>query len=804
MKKFLTSIVIIFVTFSASSQTVVSGSVFNKNAKEPLSFSTVSVKNHNSGDFISGTITDEEGRFVISALPRGEYNLDFSFVGFKSEKRHIVVGSLNNVLDVGKIYLEESVTNLQEVAVTGRRQEIASALDIKTYSSENFIANSGGSVLDMMKSLPGVTIDQESKIILRGSDKVAVLVDGKQSSLTGFGTQQGLDNIPASMIESIEIINNPSAKYDASGMAGIVNIKFKESRNKRLNGDIGFVTGIGALSKRKEDLPTGMSSYTGNMRYTPSVNLNYKMEKLNIFLQSYLIQQKRLPNNEFSTRSYSTGDIVESQVAENRTQNHYNVKLGFDWNPTPDHTFTFFGLYDYEWHTDTTRIWYFQNYNYKDPIRKWSFNESEGTGFSNLTLQHKYKFIQPGHEINSQFAFTKGWEDESYNLYQDGPQPNYPVIHTDKTHVVAPEYVYLLTTDYTKPLPFGRIDMGIQGRLRHMPITYTMSKNPNNTALIYNYGDWSKWDERLSGVYLNLVSEFQWVDIEAGLRGEYASVKYNFAPNQYFTDDAYDYFDLFPNIRFTFKSKQNRFSLFFNRRIDRPGEDILRIFPKYDDPELLKIGNPSLRPQYTWNIETAYKHTWDTGSIFAAVYLKNTDSYYTRIYIQDPDNSEITIKAYDNLGRATNKGVELALDQLIAKTWNVSLNTNIYRNTIFAHDGIIYFPRENKYHIEKQSDTPWYVKLNNRCRLPKDFTVELNGVYFSPKNIGQGRELSRGGVDLGIKRVFTKNNLELNLSFTDIFNTMGIVQEINGEGFNVLYQNFYETQAFLLGIKYKF
>lgn len=341
MKKTFLSIVVILITFPAVSQTVVSGSVFNKNVMEPLPFSTVSVTDNNSGEFISGTMTDEEGRFVISDLPGGEYNLNFSFVGFKSEKRHIVVGYLNNALDVGKIYLEESAINLQEVAVTGKRQEIASALDIKTYSSENFIANSGGSVLDMMKSLPGVTIDQESKIILRGSDKVVVLVDGKQSSLTGFGTQRGLDNIPASMIESIEIINNPSAKYDAAGMAGIVNIKFKESGDKRFNGDFGFVTGIGALSRRKEDLPTGMPSYTNNLKYTPSINLNYKLEKLNIFFQSYVTHQKRLPNNEFSTRSYSRGDVVENQVAENRTQNHYNVKLGFDWNPTADHTFTF-------------------------------------------------------------------------------------------------------------------------------------------------------------------------------------------------------------------------------------------------------------------------------------------------------------------------------------------------------------------------------------------------------------------------------------------------------------------------------
>lgn len=804
MKELFSFIFIFIVIISSTAQNVVSGKVIDKKDNQPMPFSTISVTNKSSGNFVSGTMSGEDGRFLITNLPNGEYELNISYIGFISEKRQIVVGSLNNTLDLGDISLAESTTELQEISVTARKQEVASALDKKTYTADNFIANAGGSVLDIMKSLPGVTVDQESKIILRGSDKVAILIDGKQSSLTGFGSQKGLENIPASMIESIEIINNPSAKYDAAGMAGIVNIKFKENVKKGLNGDVGFVTGIGAMTKRRDDLPTGMPSYFNNMKYTPSLNLNYKMENLNIFFQSYVIRQKRLPNNEFSTRKYDSGNVVESQVAENRKQNHYNIKLGVDWNPTPNQTLTLFGLYDYEWHIDTTRVWYFQNQNYQNPVRKWSFNESEGTGFSNVTLQHKYKFVQPGHELNSQFAFTKGWEDETYNLYQDGPQPDYPVIHTDKTHVIAPEYVYLLTTDYSKPLSFGRIEIGVQGRIRHMPITYTMKRDVNNTALIYNYGDWSEWNEKLAGVYLNLVSEFKRVDIEAGLRGEYTSVNYNFAPNQYFKNDKYDYFDLFPNVRLTFKAEQHRISLFVNRRIDRPGEDILRIFPKYDDPELLKIGNPSLRPQYTWNVEAAYKYLWNTGSVFVAAYFKNIDSYYTRIYIQDPDNKEITIKAYDNIGRSTNKGLELAFDQLVTKNWNVSASTNIYRNTIYAHDGTINFPRTQQYHIGKQLDTPWFAKLNNRIELPKGFSMELNGIYFSSKNIGQGRELSRGGVDFGLKHSFLENKLELNLSFTDIFNTMGIRQEINGDGFNVLYQNYYETQILSVGMKYKF
>ncbi len=804
MRNLVLLLVLLVGSLTSFAQTTISGRILSKKDRQPLISSTVSVLRADLPDLITGTITDEQGRFSVADLPSGEYDFFITNIGYASVKHRVLAGTLNKVLDLGNIFLETSSVELNEVSVAGQKQAISSALDKKSYSAESFISGTTGSALDIIKSLPGVVIDQESKISLRGSDKVAILIDGKQSSLTGFGSQKGLENIPATQIESIEIINNPSAKYDAAGMAGIVNIIFKKSAGTGLTGDIGLAPGIGMITKRKADLPTGMPSYSDNWKITPALNLNYKTQKLNIFWQSYLIRQRRLPNNEFTTRYYENGNTTESQVPENRSQYHYNLKLGLDWNITSNQTITLFGLYDYEWHIDTTRVWYFANKDYQTPVRKWGFYESEGTGFANITLQHKYRFQQTGHEVNSQLLFTKGWEDETYNLSQDGPSP-FPVIRTDKTRVLAPEYVYSLSSDYIKPLSFGRFEAGLSGRLRHMPITYTVTKDPANTALIYNFGNWSEWNESLAGAYSNLIAEFQKADIEAGLRAEYTSVKYEFAPNQYFTENHYNYFSLFPNFRLTLKAnKSNKISIFYNRRIDRPGEDILRIFPKYDDPELLKIGNPLLRPQFTQNFELAHKYLWKTGSFYTSLYHKIIDDYYTRIYIQDPAHSEITIKAYDNLGRAFNSGVEFTFDQKILKQWKLSASANIYRNRIFSHSGQISFPLPQPYNIEGRIDVPFFVKLINQFTLPRNLQIEISGQYFSSKNIGQGKELSRGGIDLGVKKSLVNNKLELNLSATDIFNTMGIFQKIDGEGFNVEYQNYFETQVFTATIRYKF
>ena len=805
MRNFLTiASLLLAICLNATAQTAVSGRLLSHPDALPLSGATVSVTDR-GGKIVTAGVTDKEGRFVIYNIPEGEYDLNADHVGYLSESKHFLAGQLNKALDLGHIFLTQQAIGLSEVEVVAGRRTVASALDRKSYNASELITGAGGSVLEAMKSLPGVTIDQEGKVMLRGSDKVAVLIDGRQSAMTGFGNQRGLENIPMSQIESIEIINNPSARYDAAGMAGIVNIKFKQAKGRGLTGDAGFTFGAGALAKRRSDLPTGMPSYSDNLKYTPSLNLNYKTGKFNLFAQGYWIHQRRLPNNEFTTRIYDNGTVTESQVAENRTQNHYNVKAGLDWNPTPRQTFTLFGLYDYEWHTDTTRVWYFTNRDYANPTRKWGFNESEGTGFTNATLQHKYRFAQPGHELTSQFAFTKGWEDETYRLYQDGPEPAWPVIHTDKTHVLAPEYVWQINSDYVRPLSFGRIEAGVQGRLRHMPITYDMTFVPGNTALIYDFGNWSKWDENIAGAYANLVAELRRFDIEAGLRGEYTSVTYKFAPNQYFHDDSYSYFDLFPNVRFTFKATRNyRTSLFYNRRIDRPGEDILRIFPKYDDPELLKVGNPSLRPQYTQSVEWAHRYSWRSGSVFATLYFKDIKAPYTRIYLQDILHPEITVKAYDNVGRATNAGFEVAADQKIGKIWNLTASFNLYRNTIFAYSGTIDFPVPQPYSIPRRTDNPFFAKLGSRVLLPWNMQLQVDALYFSARNIPQGRELARGGIDAGLKKGMLKGRLELNLTATDIFNTMGIRQNIDGNGFRVKYQNYYESQVISLGAKYKF
>ncbi|KKK43497.1 hypothetical protein LCGC14_3168390, partial [marine sediment metagenome] len=226
----------------------------------------------------------------------------------------------------------------------------------------------------------------------------------------------------------------------------------------------------------------------------------------------------------------------------------------------------------------------------------------------------------------------------------------------DKTNIRAIENTTSISTDYVRPLKSGRIELGAKLRIRRLPVDYTIT--PGNQSIIYpGLGTYSDWGENLYAGYLNYLWEKETFDVEAGLRAEQTNVFYNLDPvNAYYQDnDSYDYFKLFPSIRFTRKlNDTNKLSIFYNRRIDRPGEPELRVFPKYDDPELLKVGNPYLRPQFTDAFEIAHTYSWNSGSLFSAVYHRIITDQYQRIFAIDDSNTDYNIvnRIYQNTGRA--------------------------------------------------------------------------------------------------------------------------------------------------------
>lgn len=805
MKKILFTFMIIILNLKLSAQgdAVISGRIFDRSDNLPLAFTTVSVTSKADGRLITGALTSEDGRFSVTGIPQGELIVRCSFIGYVTIELEVLVGRLNKSFDLGRIEMEPETANLNEIVVSANKNLIAASADRKSFDVAGNISQAGGSVLDVMRNLPGITVDQEGKLELRGSDKVTVLIDGKQSSLTGYGNQKGLNNIPASNIEKIEIITNPSAKYDAAGMAGIINIIYRKETRSGFNGDAGFSFGLGAMAKRKDDLPTLLGSYSANPKYIPGLNLNYRAGKINFFFQSEILHQRRLPNNEFTTRYYENGDITVSQVPENRKQTQYIIKGGIDLLLNDRNTITLSSIYDYESHHDTAQVPYISipsmlRYRY------WSWLEYEITGYMNYSLAWKHKFAEPGHELNTSVQYTRGWEDEAYHLNDSSSIR----ISNDYTHILAIENTTNIIMDYVRPLRQGRIESGIKLQARRLPVTYTVEQGPE--SIIYpGLGDRSDWGEDTYAGYLNWIREGKNIEIEAGLRAEETSVFYNLSPSNIYYDqnDSYNYFNLYPNIRLTYKiNPNNSISGFINKRVDRPGEPELRVFPKYDDPELLKVGNPYLRPQFTNTFELAYKLAWGNGSLSVSGYHRSINDPFTRIYSIDTTNTLYSIvnKIYHNVGSAVNDGVELILNQDLAKFWRITSSINWYRNKINAYSDFLLFPYRRKFSIDETVDNSADIKINNQFTLPGETQIQVTGLYYSPKNIPQGKQMARSSVDLGFKKKVLSGKGEVSASFTDIFNDFGIKQKIKSEGFTAVYENYYETQIINIGFKYKF
>ncbi|MEI6882161.1 MAG: TonB-dependent receptor, partial [Bacteroidota bacterium] len=777
----------IFSISYAQTNVTVSGTIKDKNTKSVLPFVNVVLKAEKDSSFVSGTVTNEEGRFSLSKVKSGNYFLEVSYIGYTRKRQSLFVGNLTEFLDIKSIELEEKSSSLQELVIKGKTEEISEKLDKKTFTLKDNISQSGGSVLQAMQNLPSVTV-QDGKVQLRGNDKVTVLIDGKQTALTGFGNQTGLDNIPASAIEKIEIINNPSAKYDANGNAGIINIIYKKNKQNGFNGKVGFTTGVGSLWVRKENLPSIRPQYTNTPKINPSVSLNYRKNKVNVFFQGDYLYTETLNKNEFVTRSYDNGEVINSQLKRNRNTHFTTLKSGIDYAINDQNSLTISGLFGSEKIIDRGDQPFF-NGDFSQRNRLWQFLEDELKTTIMASANYQHKFKEAGHLLNIGFNYTFHREDEKY--FYD----NYLLTSTgtDAFKLLSDEQVYDFNLDYIKPLKYGRIEAGI--KLRNRDIPTNMQFIPGvNSVLDTNAGGWATYKELIPAVYGNYIFENKKWEAELGLRIEYVKIQYDVNPNHIvYKSDGYDYAQPFPNLRMAYKiNDHNKVSIFYNRRVDRPNEVDIRIFPKYDDAEIIKVGNPALRPQFTNSIELGYKKSWKKGSLYNAIYHRFADGTITRISSTVPP-SNLIYATFQNVNKSYNTGVEMVLAQEISKLYAFNINLNAYRNQIDAFTVENKYPTTHTFNAVQQEIYSGNIKLNNTLHFRKSIDVQLTAIYLAPDIIPQGKIKSRFSLDLGLKKAIQEGKGELFFNATDLLNTMIIQKEIKGLSFNYTSNDYYET-----------
>ncbi len=797
----LLSILVCSILFSFAQTSIVtlSGIIRAKADKSVLPFVNIVLKKEKDSTFVTGTVSNEEGRFTLSNIKSGNYILQFSYTGFVIKSLPVLVGSLSAFLDIGTIELQQDPQQLQEVVVNPGQEEVSNKMDKKSYAVTANISQTGGSVLQALKNLPGVTSGQDGKVELRGSDKVAVLIDGKQTALTGFGSQAGLDNIPASAIERIEIINNPSAKYDANGNAGIINIIYKKNKQEGFNGKVGLAAGLGALWQKKENLPTIRPQYQATPKINPSLSLNYRKNKVNAFLQADWLYTETLNKNEFVSRVYDDGTIIHQQTKRNRNTHFLTTKAGIDWSMNSQDMVTVSGLFGIEKIIDRGDQPFF-NTDFSKRERLWRFLEDELKTTAVATVAWQHKFKQAGHLLNTGFNYTFHREDEKYNF--ENIMPTYTGL--DSFKLLSDEHVADFNIDYVKPLKHGRIEGGFKFRYRDIP-TNMQFKPGLNSPLDTNAGGAATYTEIIPALYGNYVFESKKIEAEIGLRVEYMDLQYKVNPNHNtYKSDGYNYTEPFPNVRLAYKiNNQNKISLFYNRRVDRPNEVDIRIFPKYDDAEIIKVGNPALRPQFTHSFELGYKTNLKKGYFYSALYHRITNGTITRIATQVPP-ATLIYTVFQNAGHSSNSGIEMVFQQDFSTGFSFNTNVNIYHNIIDSFTVENKYPVPSIYTASKQTFTSGNIKLNGIFHLPKQTDLQITSIYLAPDIIPQGKIGTRFSVDMGIKKQIQKNKGELFFNASDIFNTLRIKKEINGNGFKLTSSDYYETQVFRLGYSYKF
>lgn len=752
-----------------------------------------------NGEPVAAVVADSAGRAVLRDVPDGNYRLVVTAPGYDDQAREVFTGEKSAALDLGRVALSASAA---EIVVTGERiPNVTLAPGANSFSVENNALAQSGSLLSAMKSLPGITIEREGKVLLRGSDRVTILIDGKPSALTGIGNQASLDSIPAANIARIDIINNPSARYGAQGSAGIVNIVTRKEKKRGWSGRVGIKGGFGPLSRRKPDLPTDLGSFAWKPKISPFFNLRYAGDSADYTLQGEMLRQRNLPNNEFSTRFYDDGRIIASQVPENRLQTQYVLKGGTDQRMSDKDTLTINANFDVENHLDRAQVPFIEQRS-NTLIRYWFWRENEQTGHVSTTINFRHEFAEAGHSLSLRGEYVRGWENETYRLNEVSNVRT----GTDLTHIIAHENTLPLSVDYVRPMSKGRIELGAKYQYRWIPVRYLVERG--NGSIIYpGLGETSRWAETIWSGYANLVRETPGLTIEGGMRVEYTQVHYDLDPaNIYYPrNDAYSYLRLFPNVRVTKPlGDDTQLSLFFNRRVDRPGEPELRVFPKYDDPELLKVGNPYLRPQFTTAYEISLLQDWGSLSGSLALYHRQISDAFQRIYAIDESNTiyNIVNKIYQNTGKAQNSGVELIGNWKPGKTVKINGSLNAYKIKREAAQVDLLFPYRRSLLLPATSDFTWDAKLGLEAALDSRTTMQANGIHYAGRAIAQGRQAARKSLDLSLARTFGK--FKASLSATDIFNSFGTKTFVDGVGFDALYENYYETQTVMLSVEMKF
>ncbi|HOZ52331.1 MAG TPA: outer membrane beta-barrel family protein [Chitinophagaceae bacterium] len=748
MKYYLTAILAFISLFTNAQLANLVGTINDAEKKQALELATITLRNTKDTTKLLGTRSKENGSFELKKIPFGNYNITISSIGYSSKtfENYSINQSTTNL---GKIELNANGKSLKAVNIIGEVNTIELGIDKKTFNVDKNITAAGGTAIDLLKNVPSVNVDMDGNISIRGKDNVTLLVDGKPSAMFGNDAQTALQTIPAASIESIEVITNPSSKYEAQGMSGILNIILKKDRKKGYNAMINV--GIAAP-----------------YRLNGGINFNANVNKWNFFINANGRHSKTWEETTNNRDNYDNSNTFSSFTHNDRTPLSGFANIGAEYSMDKNNKFTLSqSVFNAKMRGNSVNT--IENeINYQNLVSKQiRTNEYIGNPLSGTTnLQYKHNFKKPKEEINFELNYSKmRYRRESEFLSELYDSTNtFTNSFLQKNPILGGNWNGTFQVDYTKPIfKNARIDLGektyyIRFKSENQPTIQYLNQTEVAETILKNHFEYT---QQVHGVYANFANQFKSTGIQIGVRGEYFT--YNGTVHQLSSKVDNSYLSFFPTLFINQKlSKKEDLNFNYARRVNRPG--FMQLVPYLDvsNPQDTSQGNPDLNPEFIHALELTYNYQYGKSNTFlASVYYQYTDNLIQRYRRFNDDGT--TFSQNRNLATGITYGVDITNKINLLSWWDATVNVNVFKNNING---------SNLDATLNRSGFGGFAKLITNAKLKHGFNVQLTGNYNAKTVIAQGSIQPYGNIDIAIKKTLFKGLANLTLTGNDIFNTI--------------------------------
>ena len=792
-KKYTLFSLAFFFVLTAFSQKPItlSGKVIDALSKQPLEYATIVIKN-TENQKISGGITDAKGIFSVKT-PAGFYEISVEFISFKSKK--YPKQNITKDLDLGTITLSEDSKSLDEVVIIAEKTTVDIRLDKKVFNIGKDLSIRGGNASDVLGNVPSVQVDVEGTVSLRGNENVTILIDGRPSALVGLNGAEALRQIPAEAIEKVEVITSPSARYDAEGTAGILNIILRKNKLTGFNGSL--------------QLDLGYPERLGT-----AFNANWRTKKWNLFTNTGF-RYNETPGNALSESNFLSSNAQNALVVEQRNFGRlgrsiftsFGAEYYLSQNSSIIGNIVFNGGNDDDVNTnDIDRI------DANGNINEATFRtEAEGEDENRLqyTLDYVNTFDGKGKKLSINLQYSSEMEDILNNITEIDTQTN---ILNDLEQVIEEqnEDRALLQIDYVHPVGENiQYEAGYRGNYRDIFNSFYLAERQvfPDGPLVPDAGlnNSFNYEEFVNAAYFQYGQKFNKISFLGGLRYEYTTTE--IVQQTSTTSSKRNYGNLFPtvNLGYEFRDGENM-TLGYNRRIRRPRGRNLNPFPSRSSEANIYTGNVNLNPVITDAFDIGYLKRWDKFTLSTSLYYNISNDNWERIQEDTGDVTDngdpITRRFPVNLSTQERLGLEFTLNYRPFKIWNINSDFNLFRVTT---DGDYTNPTTNVTQSFDFENTAFFIRLNQKITLPGKTDLQINTNYRGPSQNAQTKSQGVFSMNLAASKDLFNEKASISLNFSDVFNSRISRRTTNIPGFLDQYSEFqWREPQFRVSFVYRF